>query len=131
MTNYCKILLLVLLGWSMGPRFAQSAEMTPQEALDIVNQRERTLYDRYFPWSEVTVHAYDVPDNECSKHLGPESHELTKSAIDQMVRTLKGRRYFLILYVPAPPEAGGPVFGGQPVCFFVDRDTRMIISIDW
>ena len=124
MINYCKILLLVLFGWSMGPCFAQNAEMTPQEALDIVNQRERTLRDRYFPWSAVTVRAYDVPDNECSKHLGPESSELTKSTIDTMIRMLKGRRYFLVLYVPGPSVA----FGG-PDCFFVDRDTRMIISI--
>lgn len=123
MINYCKILLLVLFGWSMGPCWAQSAEMTPQEALDIVNQHERAHGNPILPRSVVTVRAYDVPDNECSQYIE------TKSLIDKMVQTLKGRKYFLVLYVPPPLEAGGPVFG-EPVCFFVDRDTRMIIFID-
>jgi len=124
MINYCTILLLVVsLGWSMGPCSAQRAEMTPQEALDIVNEEARAFgYEEFLP-SQVTVRAYDVPENECLQHL------TTQSLIDKIVQTLKGRRYFLVLYVPPPLEAGGPLFG-EPRCTFVDRDTRMLIYID-
>jgi hypothetical protein len=123
MIKCCTILLLVLLGWSMGPYSAQSAEMTPQEALDIVNEQQRAFGHDAFQPSEVTVRAYDVPENECLQHIS------TKTRIDKVVRTLKGRRYFLVLYVSPPLEAGGALFDGV-VCVFVDRDTRMIILID-
>jgi hypothetical protein len=119
MINYSTILLLVSLGWSMGPCSPQSAEMTPQEALQIVNEQLRASGHDMLPSSGVTVRAYDAPENDCLQHL------VTKLDIDKVIQTLKGRRYFLVMYVP-PPD----ILFGQPMCIFVDRDTRMLIYIN-
>jgi hypothetical protein len=121
MAGLVKVLILALLGWSIQPCSAQGAEMTPGQALELVNRQLRADgFDHDMPASTI-VRAYDRPDNECLKHIQTEWFR------DQVARSLEGRRYFMFLYVPAPLEAGGPAFG-EPVCIFVDRDARTIIE---
>jgi hypothetical protein len=120
MTKFVNVLLSAALGWGISPCSAQNAEMTQEQALDIVNrQLQADGFEHGVPASTI-ARAYDQPNNECLQHFQSESFRV------QVARSLEGRRYFMFLYVPAPPQAGGPVFG-EPVCIFVDRDTRAIV----
>jgi hypothetical protein len=119
MINCRTILLLVSLAWSMGPCSAQSAEMTPQEALHIVNEELRASGHNVLPSSGVTVRAYDALENDCLQHF------VEKSEIDKAVQSLRGRRYFLVMYL-SPPD----ILFSRPFCAFVDRDTRTLINVD-
>jgi hypothetical protein len=132
-----KILLLAAVGCSIVSSCAQAAEITPEQALDIFKRTYRQVYGADAALPPVTVRAYDLPNNECLQFTEDETTQLKQLGLlteaeasrNKIVRSLEGRKYFLVKYVPPPPEAGGPIFGHR-LCFYVDRQTGMPIQID-
>ena len=116
------VLILALLTWIASSCSAQDRLITPEQVLQIANEALRRDGLDTMPPS-ATVRAYDVPDNECLAHF------MDNAFREKVIRTLEGRRYFIVLYVPPPPSEGGPLFG-SPVCVMADRDTGKVIHVE-
>jgi hypothetical protein len=105
---------------------AHSAEITPQQALQIANSEIRTLtFDDIPPSKSVMppstrVTSHHGSNNECMDDIQDRKYR------QKIRKALKDRRYFNVFYLPPPRRPGDLLFG--VICFFIDRETGEVIG---